>query len=87
MASGGIEYTRLVLSITKAARWRRQYSSIFTVPSRLCSTSCRLDVRPSMPASTLGLAAASSTTSTAGSVSKIRRATDVGVVDAHAQSP
>ncbi len=40
------------------------------MPSRLCSTSCRLLVRPSTPASTLGLAAASMTHSASGSASK-----------------
>ena len=37
-----VAYTRLVLSMTSAARWRRQYSSTLTVPIRLCSTSWRL---------------------------------------------
>ena len=43
-----------------------RYSSMLTVPSRLCSISWRLLVLPSTPASTLGLAAASITQSTGG---------------------
>ncbi len=47
-----------------------QYSSKFTAPERLCSMSWRLLVLPSMPASTLGLAAASIIQSQPGSDSK-----------------
>ncbi len=67
---GVIPYTRLVLSKMKPARWALAYSRRFTVPPRLCSTSCRELVRPSTPASTLGFAAASITQSAAGSVSR-----------------
>src|SRR5208283_3796953 len=45
------------------ARTRLQYSRRFTVPPRLCSTSWRELERPSTPAMTLGLAAASITQS------------------------
>ena len=59
-----------MLSKTKPTPCRRQYSSMLTVPNRLCSTSCRGLVRPSTPARTLGFAAASTTQSTRGSDSK-----------------
>ena len=84
-ASGCIAYTRLVLSITRAARCARQYSSTLIVPTRLCSTSWRLEVRPSRPARTLGFAAASTTTSAAGRLLEVRRETDVGVVEGNAE--
>ena len=59
------EYTRLVLSIINPAKHLLQYSNTLTVPSRLCSISCRLLVTSDVPAKTLGLAAASITQSTA----------------------
>src|SRR5919108_4454100 len=58
------EYTRLVLSIINPAEDLLQYSNKLSVPTRLCSTSCRLLVTPDTPAKTLGLAAASITQST-----------------------
>src|SRR4029077_12001252 len=64
------EYTRLVLSMINPAEDLLQYSNTSTVPSRLCSISCRLLVTSDIPAKTLGLAAASITQSTAGSDSR-----------------
>ncbi len=51
----------------KPARWALQYSRTLIVPVRLWSTSSLELVLPSTPASTLGLAAASTTKSAAGS--------------------
>ncbi len=69
-ASAGIEYTLLLLNSRSPAFERRQYSSTFSVPTRLCSINCRRLVLPSTPASTLGLAAASITQSAGGSRSR-----------------
>ena len=55
------------------------------MPTRLCSTSCRLEVWPSTPASTLGFAAASTTTSTARQALEVRREADVAVMERDAE--
>src|SRR5215472_6235795 len=68
--SAATEYTRLELNKMRPALRCLQYSSRFTVPHRLCSTSWRLLDLPSTPARTLGLAAASRTQSADGKDSK-----------------
>ena len=69
-ANASTEYTRLLLKSTRPAPCRLQYSSVLSVPARLCSINWRLEDLPSTPASTLGLAAASITQSAGGRVSK-----------------
>jgi hypothetical protein len=64
------EYTRLVLNMMKPEPARLPYSSRLRVPIRLCSINCRLLGRSCSPPRTLGLAAASTTQSTRGSVSR-----------------
>src|SRR5260221_12811996 len=77
--SSAIEYTRLELSRIKPAFRARQYSRVFSVPRRLCSTSWRLLDRPSTPASKLGFAAASMTHSTAWHRFRVAGLTDSAV--------